>query len=72
MKREEGQRVLLEIGASLTSGVNGTTSYLVVGEQDFQQYGDGFLSSKMKKAQANLKKGQQIELLTESQFLELL
>jgi len=43
----------------------------VVGEQDYRQFGEGFKSSKMKKAEKYLSTGQEIELITEGQFLEM-
>ena len=48
------------------------TNILVVGEQDWRVVGTDGLSSKMKKAQTLLEKGQDIEIMTENDFIRLL
>jgi len=72
MVRVDAQRMVLEIGGNVSKGVTKDTNYLVVGEQDYRQYGAGFKSSKMKKAEKYLLNGQEIELITENQFLEMM
>ncbi len=72
MTRKEAQLKVLEIGGKCTTGIVKDTSYLIVGEQDYSKYGAGFKSSKMKKAEKMLSSGKEIELLTESQFLEMI
>jgi DNA polymerase-3 subunit epsilon len=72
MVRVDAQRMVLEIGGNVSKGVTKETNYLVVGEQDYKQYGAGFKSSKMKKAEKYLLNGQEIELITENQFLEMM
>jgi len=72
MSRKEAQVKVLEIGGKCGSNVGLSTDFLIVGEQDYQRYGDGFKSSKMKKAEKFLAEGKTIELLTESQFLEMI
>ncbi|VMF70904.1 Exonuclease [Streptococcus pneumoniae] len=53
-------------------GVTKHTNILVVGEQDWRVVGTDGLSSKMKKAQTLLEKGQDIEIMTENDFIRLL
>lgn len=72
MVRKEAQIKVLEIGGKCGNGVTSETNYLIVGEQDYQKYGEGFKSSKMKKAEKFLSQGNAIELLTEGQFLEMI
>lgn len=72
MVRKEAQVKVLEIGGKCSNGVTSKTDYLIVGEQDYQKYGQGFKSSKIKKAEKLLMDGKIIELLTESQFLEMI
>jgi len=48
------------------------TNILVAGEQDWRVVGTDGLSSKMKKAQTLLEKGQDIEIMTENDFIRLL
>ena len=72
MPRREAMKIILEIGGNCSMGVNMETNYLVIGEQDYKQFGEGFKSSKMRKAEKYLKAGQDIELITERQFLEMM
>lgn len=72
MIRKEAQVKVLEIGGECGSGVTSQTNFLIVGEQDYQKYGEGFKSSKMKKAEKLLSQGKEIELLTEGQFLQMI
>jgi DNA polymerase-3 subunit epsilon len=72
MIRKEAQIKVLEIGGKCGTGVTLDTNFLIVGEQDYQKYGQGFKSSKIKKAEKILAKGKIIELLTEGQFLEMI
>ncbi len=72
MVRIEAQKIVLEIGGQVSKGITGKTNYLVVGEQDYKQYGEGFKSSKMKKAEKMLESGKKIELITERQFIEMI
>lgn len=72
MVRKEAQVKVLEIGGKCGNGVTSETNFLIVGEQDYQKYGEGFKSSKMKKAEKYLLEGKAIELLTEGQFLEMI
>ena len=72
MVRIDAQRTILEIGGIITDGVTKDTNYLVIGEQDYSKYGEGFISSKLKKAQKYLTEGQDIELITERQFIEMI
>tara|TARA_B110000211_G_scaffold205872_1_gene240424 strand:+ start:139 stop:1050 length:912 start_codon:yes stop_codon:yes gene_type:complete len=72
MVRREAQIKVLELGGKCSSGVNNSTNFLIVGEQDYSRYGEGSKSSKMKKADNLLSKGQEIELLSENQFIEMI
>lgn len=72
MTRKEAQVKVLEIGGKCSSGVNNSTNFLIVGEQDYSKFGEGHKSTKMKKAEKLLSKGQEIELLSENQFIEMI
>lgn len=54
------------------STVTKDTNFLVLGEQDFNKFGEGYKSSKIKKAEKLKLKGSDIEIISESQFLELI
>lgn len=72
MVRKEAQIKVLEIGGKCGKDVTSNTNFLIIGEQDYQKFGKGFKSSKMKKAEKYLSEGKTIELLTEGQFLEMI
>jgi len=61
---------VLEISGECQSSVTSDTNFLIFGEQDYDKFGEGFKSSKIKKAEKLKLKGSDIELLSESQFLE--
>lgn len=68
MIRKDAILKVLEFGGKFGNVITSETNFLVVGEQDYRKYGEGFKSSKMKKAESLLKEGKSIELLSESQF----
>ena len=70
MVRKDAQVKVLEIGGECQSNVTSDTNFLIFGEQDYDKFGEGFKSSKIKKAEKLKLKGSDIELLSESQFLE--
>ena len=72
MERKAAQVKVLEISGKSSNGVNNSTNFLIVGDQDYSRYGEGFKSSKLKKAEKLLKEGNEIELLSESQFIEMI
>ena len=59
-----------DIGGIPTDSVTRKTEILVVGQQDYRFVGDSGMSSKQKKALMLLDKGQDIEILSEIEFLE--
>lgn len=69
MKRSEAQQIIADIGGVNQSGVNKNTNYLVVGQQDYRIVGDDGMSNKQEKALVLLKKGADIEILSEDDFL---
>ena len=72
MIRKEAQIKILKIGGQCQSTVTKDTNFLVLGEQDFNKFGEGYKSSKIKKAEKLKLKGSDIEIISESQFLELI
>lgn len=53
-------------------GVNKSTQILVVGQQDYRLVGEDGMSSKQEKAMALKDAGQDIEIMSEEQFLSML
>ena len=72
MTRKEANKSAALVGGIPEKGVTKNTNILVVGEQDWRVVGTDGLSSKMKKAQTLLEKGQDIEIMTENDFIRLL
>ncbi len=72
MVRKEAAMMVLEIGGKCGDRFTSKTDFLIIGEQDYQKYGEGFISRKMKQAEKLLSEGQIIELLTEGQFLDMI
>lgn len=72
MVRREAQIKVMEIGGICGDRVTAETNFLIIGENDYQKFGEGFRSTKINKAEKYLSEGKEIELLTESQFLEMI
>lgn len=73
MSRAEAQARLADVGAQATPSVGRRTDVLVVGTPDPSRFAPGMsLSSKHRKAQELLDAGQDIEVVTETDLLELL
>ena len=70
--RDQARRMVVRIGGFTQDSVTKETNYLVVGVQDLKVVGEKGLSGKMKKAQKYLEAGQDIELIDEKDFLEML
>ena len=65
-------QMVKNIGGIPTDSVTKETNVLVVGQQDYRVVGADGMSNKQKKALSLLEKGQDIEILSESEFLERL
>ena len=70
--RQELLQWVADIGGIPTNSVTSKTNILVVGQQDYRVVGKDGRSSKQKKALQLLEKGQDIEILSESDFLQLM
>ena len=72
MSRKEAMQLVADVGGICQNGVTKTTNYLILGDLDYCNAIKDGKSSKQKKAE-NLKlKGQDIEILSESVFHEML
>lgn len=67
--RKELLLKVAQVGGIPTDSVTTKTNVLVVGQQDYKIVGESGMSSKQKKAMQLLEKGQDIEILSESEFL---
>ncbi len=61
---------VMDIGGVPSDSVSSATEVLVVGQQDYRVVGDSGLSGKQKRALQLLEKGQDIEILSEAEFLD--
>lgn len=69
--RDEAHKLILEIGGQCYGNVTKSTNYLIMGEQDYARFGSGHKTGKIKKAEKLKSEGQDIELLSEIQFMEM-
>lgn len=67
--RRDLMQAIANIGASPSNSVTKTTNVLVVGQQDYRVVGADGMSSKQKKAIGHIEKGQDIEIMSEAEFL---
>lgn len=67
--RKDLLQAVADIGGSPMNSVTRTTNVLVVGEQDYKKVGESGMSSKQKKAMELIQKGQDLEIMSESEFL---
>ena len=65
-------QTIADIGGFPQKGVNKSTQILVVGQQDYRLVGEDGMSSKQEKAMALKDAGQDIEVMSEEQFLSML
>lgn len=65
-------QAIADIGGFPQKGVNKATQILVVGQQDYRRVGEDGMSSKQEKAMALKDAGQDIEIMSEEQFLSML
>ncbi len=73
MSRRDAMQCVVDLGGQVGNGVTKDTNFIVVGEQDFRKFADGQTkSSKLRKAEDLKQKGQDIELLSERDFLEMI
>ncbi|HEL2352243.1 TPA: 3'-5' exoribonuclease [Streptococcus suis] len=70
--RQEAAKEIALLGGIPEGNVTTKTNYLVIGEQDFRIVGQSGQSNKMRKAFELLGTGQEIEILSELDFLKLL
>jgi DNA polymerase-3 subunit epsilon len=71
MPRREAADFAASVGCEVDSGVTKRTTILVVGDQDIERLAGNEKSSKHRKAEELIKKGQPIRILRETDFCEL-
>lgn len=72
MNRLEAMTLFANVGGKPEKGVTKKTNFLVMGDQDLRVVGETGKSSKIKKAEQYLKDGQDIQFLSEEDFLRMI
>lgn len=72
MSRKEAMQKAVDVGGICANNVSRSTSFLVLGQQDYRKLRDGKKSNKMKKAEQLACEGYKIEFISEKDFLEML
>ena len=70
MERKQAMQIVADIGGIPENGITQKTNFLVVGQQNFKVVGESGLSGKQKKAYELLQKGQDIEIMSEQDFMQ--
>lgn len=71
MKRYEASSLVSKLGGIVGSSVTKKTEVLVTGIKNADKIGNEYKSTKLRKAEALIKMGQKIDILTEEEFLKL-
>ena len=71
MSRKDAMQLVVDLGGSVGDNVTKKTNYLILGNNDFCQSIKDGKSNKQKKAEAMILKGQDIEILSENVFYDL-
>lgn len=72
MKRAEAMKIVADNGGIPEGNVTQNTNYLVVGRDDYGNFKEGNKSNKMLKAEKLIQKGQDLEIITEDDFLDMI
>lgn len=72
LTREEAMQKAADVGAIPAAGVTKKTNYLVVGVDDYGKFKEGNKSNKMLKAEQLILAGQDLEIITEDDFLDMI
>lgn len=72
IKRAEAMKIVADNGGIPEGNVTQNTNYLVVGRDDYGNFKEGNKSNKMLKAEKLIQKGQDLEIITEDDFLDMI
>lgn len=73
LSRNDAKQIVANIGGIIKPNtLSSKTNYLVVGSYDYNQYGKGFKSSKLKKAEKMIKEGKDLEIISEIDFFKMI
>jgi DNA polymerase-3 subunit epsilon len=72
MKRYEATLIVNKLGGAVGSSVTKKTEILITGIKNREKIDNAFKSTKLRKAESLIKLGQEIDILTEDEFLSLI
>jgi len=72
MARKQAMAIFAMLGGIPEKNITKTTNFLIMGDQDIRVVGETGKSSKILKAEQLLTKGQEIQLLSENEFLRMI
>ena len=72
LSRNDAKQIVANIGGIIKpDNLSSKTNYLVVGTYDYNQYGEGFKSSKLKNAEEMIAQGKELEIISEIDFFKM-
>lgn len=72
MARKEAMQAVVDIGGLVGNSITKKTNYLILGTQDYRRLNGNSESSKTQKAKSLIEKGQDLRIISENEFYEIL
>lgn len=73
LARNDAKKIVENIGGIVTPDtLSAKTNYLVVGTYDYNQFGEGFKSTKLRKAEDLIASGKELEIISETDFFRMI
>jgi DNA polymerase-3 subunit epsilon len=72
MSRQSAMQNVVDVGGICADSVNKQVNFLIVGFRDFTLYSNGEKSTKLKKAEQYITSGQDLEIISEDDFLRMI
>jgi len=72
LTRQEAAQIVVNIGGHCENGVTKRTNFLIVGNFDYRMHVKGNKSTKMQRAEQLILKGQDLQIMSESAFYDLI
>lgn len=72
LARNDAKQIVENIGGIvIPDTLSNKTNYLIVGTYDYNHYGEGFKSTKLKKAEGLIAQGRELEIISEVDFFKM-
>lgn len=72
MTRREAAQLVVNIGGKCTDKISGRTDYLIIGRDEYHTGGNAGMGGKILQAKEMIQNGSEIQIVTESVFLDML